>query len=258
MSTYEDPSIAELETQMNKVHAAIDAGYANCDKLIKKIEARHREDDERFRKAETLLAEHKVAIIAPHVLLAVQKLPDIKLKLKVTEFELNRQTDERKRLEAKHLDVRKSEIRLKKENKQLTKTVESLTAQLQGKTTPEEKDLKAENQKLKEELAMLRAQLKRKTDECETKDSFIVSREQDIADLTDDFAAYQNIISDALSKRHEGCDELHAALDEQCNMLTAERDTLEANLDTLHHKCNTLAIERDDLQGRFNVSHCIS
>ena len=105
-----------------------DSSLIRCDKLVAKIDARHNEDKLRFKKAEKLLTEYKVAAIAPHIFAAAQKLPDAQLKLKVAEYELHCKIDECKRLEAKQLNARKSEIRIKKEIKQLTKTVELLTA----------------------------------------------------------------------------------------------------------------------------------
>ncbi|KAF2627056.1 hypothetical protein BU25DRAFT_448834 [Macroventuria anomochaeta] len=247
MSAYEDPTIAKPEAQINKINAKVDARLSNASKLITKIQGCHRDNEKHFKKAEILLAEHKVAIIAPHILLAAQILPDTKLKLEVAEYEIKRQSDECKRLEAKHLDARKSEIRVKKENKQLTKIVESLTAQFEGKATPEEKCIKTENEKLMKKLAMLSAQLKSKIEECEIKD-------QAFNDLREEFAAYLSVNSDTWSHRHDSCNELVAALEEQCGMFAAERDALEANLNTLYHKNNFLTIERDNLQGRFDVN----
>lgn len=124
--------------------------------------------------------------------------------------------------------------------KQLIKTVKILTAQVEGKLTPKDKDIEAENEKMKEGLVMLRAQLKDKIDECEMK-------EQLISDLTEDFAAYQSVTSDTWAHRHDGCNELNAALDEQCEMLTVEHSTL-------HNNLNRLIIERHDLQRKFDVS----
>ncbi|KAJ8108522.1 hypothetical protein OPT61_g8117 [Boeremia exigua] len=244
MSADDDLAIAELEAQMQLLHADSDARLANCDKLVARIDARQKKDKERFVKVEKLLAEQKVAIIAPHILFAAQKLPDAILKLKVTEYDLQRKTDEYKRLEAKQLDARKSEIRVKKENRQLAKSMESLSAQLKGDCTPEDMRLKTENEMLKKELAMMKTQLKDKTDECEMKD-------RDINDLREDFAAYQSVTSSTWAHRHDACNELVAVLEEQCSTLTQQRDALESNLNTLHHKINTLTIERDSLQNQF-------
>ncbi|KAF9701677.1 hypothetical protein EKO04_000370 [Ascochyta lentis] len=264
MSTYEDPTIAELEAQMNSIHAEIDTKLSNCSKIIAKLDTRHNDDNQHHKKADVLLAAHKVAIIAPHIVLAAEKLPEFELKLKVAEYELKRKTDECTRLTAKHLDACKSEIRTKKEKKQLTKTVESLTAQLEGKVTPEERNTKTENEELKQELAKLRAQLENKIEECEMKDQVIV-------DLTEDFAAYQSVTSNTWAHRHDSCNELNDALEEQCAMLTAERDTLQRNLqgdlnavqgnyeilsvkhDVLAMKRDELIEERDNLQNKFNV-----
>lgn len=263
MSTYQDPFIAEAKAQANKLFvesvarlANIDARLADCDRRVKKVEAMHRDDQEHFRKAETLLAEHYVAIHAPQVLEKPEKLPIVELKLRVAEYEQQRKVDECKRLELKHLDAHKTKIRLKKENKQLTKTVESLTAQLESKASPQEQALKTENDEFKEQLALLKAQVQNKTEECEAKDAVIASKEQDIVDLRDDFAAYHSVTSDTWSHRHDSCNELVAALEEQCDMLTTERNILKGNLNTFHHKNNTLTIERDNLQGRFDVSNC--
>ncbi|KAJ4316828.1 hypothetical protein N0V94_005241 [Neodidymelliopsis sp. IMI 364377] len=236
MSTYRDPTIAELEAQMIECHAQTDSNLANCEKLITKLEARYLKADEDYSKVQTHLDEYKVNIIAPHIAAAAEQLPATALKLKVAEYDLERKTEDYKKLEAKHLETCKSEIRIKKEKKQLEQTVVALTAQLDGKTTPEEKQLQTENERLKEELATLKAQLEHKTDECAIKD-------QCIADLTDDFAAYQDVTSNTLARRHNSCNELTAALDEQCGMLTAERDYLQSHIDVLTVKGDMLKSE---------------
>jgi chromosome segregation ATPase len=231
MSTYQYPTIAELEAQMIECHAKTDSSLANCEKLITKLEARYLKADEDYSKVQTHLSEYKVNIIAPYIAAAAEQLPATALKLKVAEYDLKRKTEDYKKLEAKHLEACKSEIRVKKEKKQLEKTVVALTNHLDGNTTPDEKKLQTENERLKGELATLKAQLEHKTEECAMKDQFI-------ADLTDDFAAYQDVTSDTLARRHDSCDELNAALDEQCGMLTAERDYLQSHIDMLTVKCD--------------------
>jgi hypothetical protein len=239
MSTYtEGPSIAELDAEMNKYHAQIDARLVTCSKLITKLEARHQKADKQQKKAKILLDNFKVISIAPQVALAAEKLLATELKLRVTEYELKRKTDECKRLASKHLETSKSEIRVKKEKKQLAKTVDTLTTQLKGKITPEEIEIMIQNKELEQELTMLRAQLNRKIEECETKDRFI-------ADLTVDFAAYQNVTSDTWVHRHDSCNELNAALDEQCAMLAAERDALQSKLNALQN--------RGDFKSNFTI-----
>jgi len=265
MSTYHDPSVAELEALMYKVHGACDAAsaatqasFAKCDRGVKKLEAHLRNEKDLIREAELAHVEHKVSIIAPHILAAYEKLPSIELKLKVATFEQRRKAEGCKRLQAKHLDASKSEIRLKKANKQLTKTVESLTDQLQGKVSPQEQALKTENEDLRKQLALLRSQLASNTGECEAKDAIIMSKQQDIDYFREDFAAYQSVYEDTCSHRHDACDELVAALEERANMHDTERVALHGTISTLHHKCNTLAMERDTLQEQFNVSDGVS
>ncbi|KAL1607262.1 hypothetical protein SLS59_002225 [Nothophoma quercina] len=164
---------------MNELHDHVDTKLSNCDWLSPKIDTRHREYDNRFKKSKRLFAEHKVTIIAPHIAAAAAKLPSAELKLKVAEYEIQRKTDGCKRLEAKHLNACKSEIRAKKEYKLLVKIVEPHTSQLESKTEPEEKDVMAENEKPKEELTMLRAQLESRTVECEAKDTVIAELTKD-------------------------------------------------------------------------------
>lgn len=286
MCNYEDPFIAEVEAQANTLFAESDitlaknvARLADCEKHVKKVEAMHSADHRHFGKAETLLTEHHAAICAPRVLVDAEKLPSVELKLKVAEYDLQCKVAECKRLDAKHVDARKSEIRLKKDNKKLAEIVGTLTAQLEGRASPQEQVLKTENDDLKEQLAVLQAQLQQKTEECGAKDlnishlnndcaikgATIASFAQDIECLRDDFAAYQSVTSNNWSHRHDSCNELVTALEEQCDMLTAQRDTLECNLralegtvGTLHHKCNTLTMECDALQSRFDVSYHMS
>jgi chromosome segregation ATPase len=263
MSAYEDAFIAEAEALSNKLIAEGDARLASatarlshCHKRVKKTEGIHRNDQEHFRKAELALEKHKVSIVAPHILAAYERLPSVELKLKIAEFEHQRKTDEYQRLQAKHLDASKSEIRLKKANKQLTNTVETLTAQLEGKSSPQEQTLQNENDELKKKLDLLQAQLDSKTKECDAKD-------QAVEDLREDFGAYQSVYEDTWSHRHDGCNELAAALEEQCEVLQSNfealqgiNNTLEGNLNTLHHKLNSAAKERDNLQERYKVSDC--
>ncbi|KAF3036677.1 hypothetical protein E8E12_004113 [Didymella heteroderae] len=254
MSICHDSSVAELETLVHKVYGECDAAraatgtsFAKCDKEFQKIEPLLHDQRELIHKSEHALAEHKVSIVAPHILTAHEKLPNVELKLKVAEFEQQRKIDECKRLHAKHLDASKKEIRFMKENKQLTKKVETLTAQREGEATPQEQTPHKENKELKKQLALLQAQLESKTEECKSND-------QVIEDIREDFVAYQSIIDDTWSHRHDSCNELTDALDEQCSILIKERDTLEADLYTLHHKNNILAMERDNLQEQFNKS----
>ncbi|KZM26007.1 hypothetical protein ST47_g2836 [Ascochyta rabiei] len=91
-----------------------------------------------------------------------------------------------------------------------------------------------------------------KTEECETKDLFT-------NDLTEDFAANQSVTSEAWIHRHDSCNELNAALDEQCAMLTAERNinrnnfgVLSVKHDVLAMKCDALRGECANLQSKFN------
>lgn len=248
----------KIHGECDAAHAATAASFAKCDKGVKKLEAHLRNEKDLIHKTELALAEHKVSIATPHILAAYEKIPGIELKLKVAEFELQRKTDEYKRVQAKHLDAIKSEIRLKKQNKELTRTVETLTTQLEGKASPQELVLQAENEELQKQLALLKAQLQSKSDECVAKDTIIASKQQDIDNLREDFAAYQSVADQTWSHRHDSCNELAAALEEQCDMLTAEHDTLEGNLNTLHHKLNSVAMERDNLQEQFNVSDLVA
>lgn len=265
MSTFTDPFISEAEALSQNLITegearlnSATARLAACDMRIKKVEAIHHNDQERFHKDELALEKHKVSIIAPHILAAYEKLPNIELKLRVAAYEHQRKTDESKRLQAKHIDTIKSEICLKKSNKQLTQTVESLAAKLDGKVLPQEQALKNESQELRKELDLLRAQLASKTEELEAKDAMIMSKQQDIDYLREDFDAYQSVYETIWSHRHDGCNELTAALEEQCGMVIAERNVLEANLNALDHKCTSLAMERDYLQKQFDVSVTMS
>ena len=97
---------------MNELHDHIDTKLSNCDWLSPKIDTRHREYDKRFKKAKRFFAEHKVTIIAPQIAAAAAKLPSAELKLKVAEYETQTKTEECERLEAKHLNACKSEIRV--------------------------------------------------------------------------------------------------------------------------------------------------
>lgn len=224
MSLHEDQSLVELEAQMNQLHAESNAGLARCDKLVKKIDARHKQDKALFEKAHKLLAETKVAAVAPHILAAAQRLPHVELKLKVAEFEINRNKQECKRLQIKHMNAFQAELRFKKENKQLTKTIESLTAGREIDTTSERNDTQSENEQLKEQLAALTAQLKVKTDECASKDAFIANQEREVAELRVEFAGYQDFTSNSSIHRHDGCNEHIAALEEQHVVLTTHYD----------------------------------
>ncbi|KAJ4345052.1 hypothetical protein N0V95_005994 [Ascochyta clinopodiicola] len=224
MPAYGGLTITELEADMHKMHAEVDTKLSNCSKMIAKLDAHHNNADEHYRKADMLLAEHKVVIAALHNTLAAEKLPTVELKLRTAEYMLKF----------------KSDIRGKDAKKQLIKTMRSLTLQLAGKALPEEKDFKTENEKLKHELRILSAQLESKTEECETKD-------QIITDLTENFTVYQNVTPDTRIHRHDSCNELNVAFDEQCSVLTAERDIVQSNFEVLSVKHDVLAMKRDAL-----------
>lgn len=260
MSSYDDLGIAELEARMEQLHAESDIAFKRCNNLVASIDARHREDKTRSEKIAKLIAERKAIELAPHLYFAAQKLPGVELKLKVAKYDLERKVDECKRLKAKHMIALKSELCFTKEKTQLAKTVDTLTAQLERKASLEDQQLQAENDKLKEELAGLKMQLMTKTEECRMKNAHITSQDQDIEELRKDFITYQSVTSDNWAHRHDSCDELVTALEEQCSMLTTQHNTLksnvqtlETNIDTLHHKVNTLTMERDELQGNLDV-----
>lgn len=118
MSTYHDLPTEELEALMYKVHgecdaasAATQASLAKCDKGVKKLETHLRDEKALIHKAGLTLAEHTATVVAPHILAAYKKLPNVELKLKVAEFENKRKTEECECLKAKHLGASKLETR---------------------------------------------------------------------------------------------------------------------------------------------------
>ena len=64
MSTYDDPSIAELDNQMKALHAASDADIVKSDRRVANGKARDAATKERIRKAEKNVKELKVAAFA--------------------------------------------------------------------------------------------------------------------------------------------------------------------------------------------------
>ncbi|KAJ4401686.1 hypothetical protein N0V91_007727 [Didymella pomorum] len=228
MSIYHDLPTEELEALMYKVHgecdaasAATQASLAKCDKGVKKLETHLRDEKALIHRAELTLAEHTATVVAPHILAAYKNC----------------------RTPA-----------LKKANKQVTKAVESLTDQRQGKASPQEQALKNENEDLQRQLTLLQAQLASKAEVCEAKDAIIMSKQQDINYFCEDFAAYQSVHEDTWSHRHDGCNELSAALEEQCEMYKTLATTLEGNLNTFRRNLNSVAKECDYLREQFKDS----
>jgi uncharacterized protein (DUF3084 family) len=247
MSTYHDPSIAELEDQMKKLHAASDAGIARWSRLVSKTNARDAAIKERILNVDKHVAELKVAAIAPHILADAKKLPHTQLQLKVARYNADLKAAEYKRLESRRFEAYKSESRLRKDNKRLSELNQSLTATLEDKAASENKVLESENDRLKEEFARLKAQLEKKTEQCEQKDAIIAGKEQDIAGLKETITANETDTDHTSSHNHEGCDELEAAIQEQSDFFSSRCTDLEV-------KVRTLTAERDDFQSKLKVS----
>ena len=242
MSTYDDPSIAELDNQMKALHAASDADIVKSDRRVANGKARDAATKERIRKAEKNVKELKVAAVAPEILADAQKLEHVQMQLRVAHYNAEIKAAEYKQRDLRRYEAYESESLLKKDNKRLNELNKSLTATLEEKVASEDKALQSENDTLKQELARLRAHLETKTEELEQKDVIIASKDQDLAGLKEDLAAVQ-----ITSHNHEGCDAAEEAYRESSEFYMSLNSGLE-------DKVRVLTAERDDFQSKWKVS----
>jgi chromosome segregation ATPase len=289
MSTYHDPSIAELEDQMKKLHAASDAGIARWGRLVSKTNAREAEIKERILNVDKHVVELKVAAIAPHILTDAKKLPHTQLQLKVAHDNADIKAAEYKRLselnqsltatlkdKAASEDYTKLQLKIAHYNADIkaaeykrleTRRFESFESESrlkkdnkrlselnQSLTATLEDKAASENKVLESENDRIKEELARLKAQLEKKTKECEQKDAIIAGKEQDIAGLKEDIAANETDTDHNSSHNHEGCDELEAAIQEQSDFFSSRCTDLEVKVRTLTAERDDFQSKLKVS----